>query len=545
MGVTEIFALLGGLALFLYGMQMMSDGLEAAAGDKMKSILEKLTSNRFLAVAVGAVITAVIQSSSATTVMVVGFVNTGLMSLSQAVWIIMGANIGTTITGQLIALDVGAAAPLIAFIGVAMIVFLKMPKVQHIGKIAAGLGVLFIGMDMMGGSMEPLKESESFISIMTEFSNPALGILAGAVFTAVIQSSSASVGILQTLANEGLIAFDSAVFVLFGQNIGTCITAVLASIGTNRSAKRTTIIHLLFNIIGTAIFTTLCLLLPVTDWVKSISPDLPASQIANMHTVFNVATTLILIPFGNYLAKFAEKILPDTESKNQASTISVLSDEFRRGRISLGSSAVHIDVLKQEIDRMITLVGQNTEMCYHTVIESDKTMLQEVEKNEEVIDTMNKEISQYISRILVNNKIGHSVEDIEEYFLITGNAERIGDHAVNIAGYIEVINRKSIVFSEEARSELAEMQSISKQTIEKLLNRSEAPEKWLSRVAALEQKIDDMTSAYREKHLERMRQGKCTEEACVLYSELLTDFERIGDHALNIAQCFSKIHAKV
>ncbi len=545
MGVTEIFALLGGLALFLYGMQMMSDGLEAAAGDKMKSILEKLTSNRFLAVAVGAVITAVIQSSSATTVMVVGFVNTGLMSLSQAVWIIMGANIGTTITGQLIALDVGAAAPLIAFIGVAMIVFLKMPKVQHIGKIAAGLGVLFIGMDMMGGSMEPLKESESFISIMTEFSNPALGILAGAVFTAVIQSSSASVGILQTLANEGLIAFDIAVFVLFGQNIGTCITAVLASIGTNRSAKRTTIIHLSFNIIGTAIFTTLCLLLPVTDWVKSISPDLPASQIANMHTVFNVATTLILIPFGNYLAKFAEKILPDTESKNQASTISVLSDEFRRGRISLGSSAVHIDVLKQEIDRMITLVGQNTEMCYHTVIESDKTMLQEVEKNEEVIDTMNKEISQYISRILVNNKIGHSVEDIEEYFLITGNAERIGDHAVNIAGYIEVINRKSIVFSEEARSELAEMQSISKQTIEKLLNRSEAPEKWLSRVAALEQKIDDMTSAYREKHLERMRQGKCTEEACVLYSELLTDFERIGDHALNIAQCFSKIHAKV
>lgn len=545
MGVTEIFALLGGLALFLYGMQMMSDGLEAAAGDKMKSILEKLTSNRFLAVAVGAVITAVIQSSSATTVMVVGFVNTGLMSLSQAVWIIMGANIGTTITGQLIALDVGAAAPLIAFIGVAMIVFLKMPKVQHIGKIAAGLGVLFIGMDMMGGSMEPLKESESFISIMTEFSNPALGILAGAVFTAVIQSSSASVGILQTLANEGLIAFDSAAFVLFGQNIGTCITAVLASIGTNRSAKRTTIIHLSFNIIGTAIFTTLCLLLPVTDWVKSISPDLPASQIANMHTVFNVATTLILIPFGNYLAKFAEKILPDTESKNQASTISVLSDEFRRGRISLGSSAVHIDVLKQEIDRMITLVGQNTEMCYHTVIESDKTMLQAVEKNEEVIDTMNKEISQYISRILVNNKIGHSVEDIEEYFLITGNAERIGDHAVNIAGYIEVINRKSIVFSEEARSELAEMQSISKQTIEKLLNRSEAPEKWLSRVAALEQKIDDMTSAYREKHLERMRQGKCTEEACVLYSELLTDFERIGDHALNIAQCFSKIHAKV
>ncbi|MDD6059695.1 MAG: Na/Pi cotransporter family protein [Ruminococcus sp.] len=545
MGVTEIFALLGGLALFLYGMQMMSDGLEAAAGDKMKSILEKLTSNRFLAIAVGAVITAVIQSSSATTVMVVGFVNTGIMSLRQAVWIIMGANIGTTITGQLIALDVGAAAPLIAFIGVAMIVFLKKPKVQHTGKIAAGLGVLFIGMDMMGGSMAPLKESESFISIMTEFSNPALGILAGAVFTAVIQSSSASIGILQTLAAMGLIGFDSAVFVLFGQNIGTCITAVLASIGTNRSAKRTTIIHLSFNIIGTAIFTTLCLLLPVTDWVKSISPDLPASQIANMHTVFNVATTLILIPFGNYLAKFAEKILPDTESKNQASTISVLSDEFRRSRTTLGSSAVHIDVLSQEIEKMISLAGRNTEKCYQVVIDSDSRLMQEIDETEEIIDTMNKEISQFISKILINNKSGESVADIEEYFLITGNAERIGDHAVNIAGYTEVIKRKSIVFSEEARSELIEMQNVSKQVIEKILDRNDSPEKWLSRVAELEQKIDDMTVSYREKHLERMRQGKCTEGACVLYSELLTDFERIGDHALNIAQCFSKIHAKV
>ena len=545
MGVTEIFALLGGLALFLYGMQMMSDGLEAAAGDKMKSILEKLTSNRFLAVAVGAVITAVIQSSSATTVMVVGFVNTGIMSLRQAVWIIMGANIGTTITGQLIALDVGAAAPLIAFIGVAMIVFLKKPKVQHTGKIAAGLGVLFIGMDMMGGSMAPLKESESFISIMTEFSNPALGILAGAVFTAVIQSSSASIGILQTLAAMGLIGFDSAVFVLFGQNIGTCITAVLASIGTNRSAKRTTIIHLSFNIIGTAIFTTLCLLLPVTDWVKSISPDLPASQIANMHTVFNAATTLILIPFGNYLAKFAEKILPDTESKNQASTISVLSDEFRRSRTTLGSSAVHIDVLSQEIEKMISLAGRNTEKCYQVVIDSDSRLMQEIDETEEIIDTMNKEISQFISKILINNKSGESVADIEEYFLITGNAERIGDHAVNIAGYTEVIKRKSIVFSEEARSELIEMQNVSKQVIEKILDRNDSPEKWLSRVAELEQKIDDMTVSYREKHLERMRQGKCTEGACVLYSELLTDFERIGDHALNIAQCFSKIHAKV
>ena len=273
MGMTEILGLLGGLALFLYGMQMMSGGLEDAAGNKMKKILEKLNSNRFLGVLVGAGITAVIQSSSATTVMVVGFVNSGMMTLRQAVWIIMGANIGTTITGQLIALDVGVLAPLIAFIGVGMIVFLKSQKVHHIGKILAGLGILFIGMGMMSDAMVPLRESQVFINLMTKFSNPVLGILAGAIFTAIIQSSSASVGILQALAIAGVIDFKAAVFVLFGQNIGTCITAVLASIGTNKSAKRTTVIHLLFNVIGTTVFTTACLLLPVTDWVSAITPD--------------------------------------------------------------------------------------------------------------------------------------------------------------------------------------------------------------------------------------------------------------------------------
>ena len=249
MNTTIVMGLLGGLALFLYGMQMMGAGLEAAAGNRMKRILEKLTSNRFLGVAVGAGITAVIQSSSATTVMVVGFVNSGLMTLNQAVWIIMGANIGTTITGQLIALDVGAMAPVFAFAGVAMVLFLKKPKIQYIGQIIAGLGVLFIGMDMMSTAMMPLRDAPAFIHLMTKFSNPIVGILAGAGFTALIQSSSASVGILQALAASGLIGFNSAVFVLFGQNIGTCITAILAAIGTGRSAKRTTVIHLLFNII--------------------------------------------------------------------------------------------------------------------------------------------------------------------------------------------------------------------------------------------------------------------------------------------------------
>lgn len=255
MGIKDLLALLGGLALFLYGMQMMSNGLEAAAGNRMKSILERLTSNRVKGVLVGAGITAVIQSSSATTVMVVGFVNSGLMTLKQAVWVIMGANIGTTITGQLIALDIGAIAPLFAIGGVAAIMFVKNEKVHHISSIFAGLGILFMGMDMMGSAMEPLQNSPAFIQFMTTFKNPLVGILIGAVFTAVIQSSSASVGILQALAGTGMIPLSSAVYILFGQNIGTCITAVLASIGMKVNAKRTTVIHLMFNIFGSVLFT--------------------------------------------------------------------------------------------------------------------------------------------------------------------------------------------------------------------------------------------------------------------------------------------------
>lgn len=543
MGITEIFSLLGGLALFLYGMQMMSDGLEDAAGNRMKKILERLTANRFLGVAVGAGITAVIQSSSATTVMVVGFVNSGIMTLKQAVWIIMGANIGTTITAQLITLDVGMLAPLLAFLGVATLVFLKAPKLHYIGKITAGFGILFIGMDMMGAAMEPLEQSEAFISMMTTFSNPILGILAGALFAALIQSSSAAVGILQALAGSGLIPFSSAVFVLFGSNIGTCITAVLAAVGTNRAAKRTTIIHLMFNIIGTIVFTILCMCMPVSQWVASITPDNTVAQIANMHTIFNVATTCLLIPFGTLMARFAEKILPEPVgvSKNITS-LAVLTEEYRRGGIMLGAAAVRTDLLAQEIRRMITLSGENTGKAYYTVLSGNSATLAQIDETEETIDTLNKEISQYISKILAENNSRETVADIEQYFVITGNAERIGDHATNIAGYAEAIKRKSITFSEQARAELEEMAQITAHAIDHVLSVGEDTAEWLSEIAAMEQKMDDMTRDYREQHLERMRQGKCTEEACILYSELLTDFERIGDHILNIAQAYSKIH---
>ena len=543
MSVSGLLSLLGGLALFLYGMQMMSSGLEAAAGSKMKLILERLAANRFLGVLVGAGITAVIQSSSATTVMVVGFVNSGMMTLNQAVWIIMGANIGTTITGQLIALDVGALAPLFAFIGVAMVVFVKMPRAHHIGQIMAGLGVLFIGMEMMSSSMMPLRDSQAFVDLMTRFSNPLLGIAVGALFTALIQSSSASVGILQALATSGAISFSSSVFILFGQNIGTCITAVLASIGTSRSAKRATIIHLMFNIIGTVLFTILCILFPLADLVASFTPDAPAAQIANMHTIFNIVTTLLLLPLGNQLASLAVRILPEQPEENRDEMhleyLTPVQVSSKDG--NLGASAIHIGQLQQELDRMLDMAQDNIETSFDAVLSRDSSLLTKAEKMESYLDFLNKEISKYISRLITyeTNEQGSSI--VSSYFTITGNIERIGDHAINICGYSKLLEERHIQFSAQAQEEICQMRDICLEALNALHQREAGDLLWLTDVSALEQRIDDMTDLFRKDQLERMKAGTCSDEACILYSELLTDFERIGDHVLNIAQEMSSI----
>lgn len=438
MSITNFLSLLGGLALFLYGMQMMSGGLEAAAGDRMKQILEKLTSNRLLGVLVGAGITAVIQSSSATTVMVVGFVNAGMMNLRQAVWIIMGANIGTTITGQLVALDIGAIAPLIAFIGVAMIVFVKKPMSHYVGAIFAGLGILFIGMDMMSAAMLPLRDEPAFVSLMTSFSNPLLGIAAGAIFTAVIQSSSASVGILQALARSGLIGLDGAVFVLFGQNIGTCITAVLASIGTGREAKQTTIIHLSFNLIGTAIFTIICLLtvntaFSLTDLVASWTPGRPDAQIANMHTLFNIVTTLLLLPFGSYLASFAQHILPLKEEK--VSDVLQFLKPLPSSNRSLGASAISVQQVDEEINHMLNLAYKNVEDGFKQLLNYDKKKGEEILNREDTVDTLNREIGDYITNAVsmdLNNDVSNA---LSLYYHQLPDIERISDYAIKIENY--------------------------------------------------------------------------------------------------------------
>ena len=539
MKLTDLIGLLGGLGLFLYGMQMMSNGLEAAAGNRMKKILEKLTANRFLGVVVGAVITAVIQSSSATTVMVVGFVNSGMMTLQQAVWIIMGANVGTTITGQLIALDVGAIAPLFAFIGVAFIVFLKNERLHHYGKIIAGLGILFIGMDMMSAAMVPLRESETFVNIITRFSNPVLGILAGAIFTAIIQSSSASVGILQALASSGVIGLPQAVYVLFGQNIGTCITAVLASIGTSRVAKRTTIIHLLFNIIGTTLFTIICILTPFTTLVEGFTPNNVSAQIANMHTIFNITTTILLIPFGTYLAKLATRILPDLpEERDDVMHLEYIQPFIpieNRGETKIGISAIAITAIRNELIRMTQMTRENVGLSFDAVHDNNLALVEDVRNREEYIDYLNKEISKYISRMLVKERNPKDSQYMSALFKVCGNLERIGDHAMNICEYTNMIKEKQITFSKEVMVQIEQMKEVCCDALDLLLD-NQANSENLHSIESIEQKIDDMTESFRQGQIDRMQTGKCSDEGCVLYSEMLTDFERIGDHILNIGQ---------
>lgn len=540
MTITNLLMLLGGLGLFLYGMQMMGSGLEAAAGNRMKRILERLTSNPILGVLVGGVITAVIQSSSATTVMVVGFVNSGMMTLRQAVWVIMGANIGTTITGQLIALDVGAIAPLFAFIGVVMVVFIKKQSVRYYGQIIAGLGILFIGMDMMSSSMAPLRESEAFVNLLTQFSNPVLGILAGTIFTAIIQSSSASVGILQALASSGVIGLSNAVFVLFGQNIGTCITAVLASIGTSRNAKRTTIIHLMFNIIGTILFTIVCIFTPLTDLVSSWTPTNPSAQIANMHTLFNIVTTLLLLPFGGYLAKLATRILPEKPTEALENGVHQLLYIKPVDQLSaehhVGTSAIVVNGVQRELARMAEMVLKNVDESFQAVLEGSPARLEQVEETEEYIDYLNQQISRYISHIIVFETNPQDSEQISAFFKISGNLERIGDHAVNICEYTQLLEQKHIGFSQKAKAEIQSMRETSLEAIRSLGDMSRVDENALKTIEGFEQKIDDMTLDYRQNQMVRLREGACSDEACTLYSEMLTDFERIGDHILNIGQ---------
>ena len=321
MGLTDIFLLLGGIALFLYGMKIMAEGLNLLAGEQMKKILEKLTNNIFVAMLVGTIVTATIQSSTAVTVMVVGFVNAGMMTLIQAVGVIMGANIGTTITSQLVAFDIAKVAPLIAFVGFLIITLVKKEKIKQVGEVVIGLGILFIGMNSMSDAMAPLKDVQEIKDVMTRFSNPLLGVLIGTVVTCIIQSSSASVGILQAIASQGLISLTSSIYIVFGQNIGTCLTAIVATIGTNKNAIRAAVSHVLINVIGTILFIFIVLVLPVEEWIISMSPNNVVRQIANVHTIFNIGSAILLLPLTKLIVRLSVYLVPDGNKSSKQSTL--------------------------------------------------------------------------------------------------------------------------------------------------------------------------------------------------------------------------------
>ncbi len=535
MGIENVLQLIGGLALFLYGMQLTSTGMEEAAGDKMKTILEKLTSNRWIALLVGAGITMLVQSSSATTVMVVGFVNSGMMTLRQAVWIIMGANIGTTVTGQLIALDVSMLAPVLAMVGVIILMFIKKPKLRPFGAILTGLGVLFIGMDMMSGAMEPLRDSPQFIEIVQNFRNPLVGILVGAGFTAIIQSSAASIGIMQALAVNGVVSLDTAVYVLFGQNIGTCVTALLASIGAKRNAKRTTIIHLLFNIIGTVVFTLICMFTPLTDFVASLTPTRPATQIANMHTIFNVATSLMLLPFDKVLVKIAMIILPEKpHEKTEAMHLKYLQPLLGRQQRRLGSSEIYLAELQNELLRMLAMARNNLIDGFNTLLEKDTDKIDEVHYSTDYVHYLNKEISKSISNFLPFETNPANMKRIASYITICANVERIADHSLNIAEYSLREKEENINFNEDTIEEIFAMKNICIEILSVFFEGMDTKHQKLS-VQKMEDIIKEMTREYRDGLVKRMQSGELSQASSLLYSEILVDFERIGDHALNIA----------
>ncbi|HQD39276.1 MAG TPA: Na/Pi cotransporter family protein [Bacillota bacterium] len=529
-----IFGLLGGLGLFLYGMQLMSDGLEKAAGDRMRKILGALTSSTVKGVLVGTVVTAVIQSSSATTVMLVSFVNAGLMTLKQAVGVIMGANIGTTITAQLIAFDLAAYALPAVGLGFLLFFFAKKEAWKNTGEIILGFGILFLGMTVLTGAVKPLRTSPVFVHWMTSFAaQPLLGVAVGAVITMIIQSSSATTGILLAVASQGLISLDAALYVLFGCNIGTCITAMLASIGTNITAKRTALAHVLFNLFGAVIFM---LLFP---WFKQLvlftthtlmrTTELTRT-VANAHTLFNVTNTLIWIPLAGALVAMATKIFPGKEEE-EAEGPKYLD------RRMLGTPSVALDLALKEIVRTSRIAREMIEKSQLVFLEGED-LGKEIDKLEDQVDELQREITIYLSMILSQNVLAeHHSTLLAGLMHVIGDIERIGDHAENISKYGQERKAKGVDFSDAAKAELEDyfqrILTIFAQSVQALADtdRELADEVWRE-----EEEIDALQESLRRNHLDRLCEGHCEPLAGIIFVEVVNNLERIADHATNIAE---------
>lgn len=535
MSVANILSMAGGLGLFLFGIRTMGDGLENAAGAKLKRMLEVLTGNRFLAVLVGFVVTAIIQSSTATTVMVVGFVNAGMMSLAQAVGVIMGANIGTTVTSLLIALNFSSVAAAAVLVGVILMLASKKTLVKNLGAIFTGFGLLFLGIDMMSDSMAPLRDSAGFMNFIVTVSEsplrPLFGIILGIVMTAVLQSSSASVGVLQTLAMQGLVPLKFSVFVLFGQNIGTCLTALFSTVGAKKNSKRAAVIHLLFNVIGTGIFILIALLTPYVEWIEKLSPD-PMAQIAISHIVFNIVSTVIMFPFAKVLVKLSCLLVPGKDDSESEMHCKFIDDRL------LNTPPFAVMQVSKEVARMAKLARDNFETSAHALINRSDKDLDKVMENEEIINYLNHHITSYLVKLNALDITDSDSDYIARVFHAINDIERVGDHAINLAEAAQHNIGEGLKFSDPAREELNQLCG----SVVTLLERSMAAfdnqslsDNEAKELSDLEEHIDDLTLECQDSHIFRLNRKECNTEAGMLYLNTITDFERVGDHAINIA----------
>lgn len=535
MSVANILSMAGGLGLFLFGIRTMGDGLENAAGAKLKRMLEVLTGNRFLAVLVGFVVTAIIQSSTATTVMVVGFVNAGMMSLAQAVGVIMGANIGTTVTSLLIALNFSSVAAAAVLVGVILMLASKKTVVKNLGAIFTGFGLLFLGIDMMSDSMAPLRESAGFMNFIVTVSEsplrPLFGIILGIVMTAVLQSSSASVGVLQTLAMQGLVPLKFSVFVLFGQNIGTCLTALFSTVGAKKNSKRAAVIHLLFNLIGTGIFILIALLAPYVEWIEKLSPD-PMAQIAISHIVFNIVSTVVMFPFAKVLVKLSFLLVPGKDDSESEMHCKFIDDRL------LNTPPFAVMQVGKEVARMAKLARDNFETSAHALINRSNKDLDKVMENEEIINYLNHHITSYLVKLNALDITDSDSDYIARVFHAINDIERVGDHAINLAEAAQHNIGEGLKFSDPAREELNQLCG----SVVTLLERSMAAfdnqslsDNEAKELSDLEEHIDDLTLECQDSHIFRLNRKECNTEAGMLYLNTITDFERVGDHAINIA----------
>ncbi|MBS7060564.1 MAG: Na/Pi cotransporter family protein [Eubacterium sp.] len=549
MDIFGVLSLIGGLAVFLYGMDLLGEGLTGASGGKLEKILEKLTSNPLKAVLLGAGVTAVIQSSSATTVMVVGFVNSGIMKLSQAVGVIMGANIGTTITSWILSLTgiessnifisllkPTSFSPVLAAVGIVFLMFLKKDSLKNPGKIMIGFALLMYGMDAMSSSVAPLAEVPQFASILTAFSNPVLGMLAGMLFTAIIQSSSASVGILQALCSTGILSYATALPIIMGQNIGTCVTALLSSIGATKNGKRAAIIHLYFNVIGTVTFMIVFYALNAVIHFSFLNLTAQEFGIAVIHTTFNIVTTAYLLPLRNVLEKLAyatikldddEKRIMDNRSGNE---FALLDDRF------LEAPSLAVEHCKQVINKMADISRESLFISMSLIGGYDEEQALRVGELETRADKYEDALGTYIMKISTKNLKKEDSEMLNVMLHCIGDFERISDYACNLCDSARELQQKNMQFSPKAETELDILSSAVREAVDisfdafKSNNKNEA-----DKVEPLEELIDTLAVELKARHIRRLREGKCTIELGFAHSDILNNLERVADHCSNIA----------